>query len=34
MKEKPEIEFIKNQLILSIADGKSKLKANQDKILE
>ncbi len=33
-KEMPEVEYEKNELIMSIAKGKSDLKKNEDKILE
>ena len=34
IKEMPEVEKIKNELIVSIANGKTQLKKNEDKILE
>ena len=33
-KEKPAVEYEKNELIVSIARGKMELKGNEDKILE
>lgn len=30
----PEVEFVKNELILSIAQGNTQLKKNEDRILE
>ncbi|EGR30170.1 hypothetical protein IMG5_139330 [Ichthyophthirius multifiliis] len=33
-KEMPEVEQVKNELIISIAEGKTQLKKNEDKILE
>jgi len=34
IKERPEVEQVKNELIVQIAGGKLQLKKNEDKILE